>query len=564
MRKPPSENGRRVKRLGLLTLALAIALSACTRVATTQSGPGTGASGGPAGRHSWTRPGVLRLASLSDPDNLSPLVGSSQIDVDISMFWAGYLFRYDDKNEVVPELATALPSLANGGISRDGRTITYHLRKGVTWQDGAPFGADDVKFSWQAVMNPNNDVANRSGYDIVASIDTPDQQTAVVHLKRAFAPFVNTFFTMSSTVYPIYPKHLLAKYPDLNRIPYNSKPIGTGPFIVQEWHRGQTLRMIANPHYWRGAPKLNEVDYRAIPDENTLTTSMKTHELDLWFNASSANYATASKIPDTHALLTPFTQFSMLAFNVTRPGLSDVAVRRALALATDRKHMIDTVTYGVNILNEGDQPAFSWAHDASLKQIPFDPAQARAALDAAGWRPGPDGIRTKNGQRLHLAFATTTGSAVGNRLAVLMQAAWKDLGVELEVKQYASALMLASFGQGGILQTGKFDIASFSWVNGVDPDDSTLFMCDQFPPNGYNQSRFCDHELDAQERIALASNDEAVRKKAYARVQQVLVDQLPIIPMWFARRFDIVSDDLKGYKPAHAVSTLWNPWEYEI
>ena len=145
MRVPPSENGRRVKRLGFLAVALAIALGACTKVATTQSGPGTEASGGTGARHSWTRPGILRLASLSDPDNLSPLVGSSQIDVDISMFWAGYLFNYDDKNEVVPELATELPTLANEGISGDGRTITYHLRKGVTWHDGAPFGADDVE-----------------------------------------------------------------------------------------------------------------------------------------------------------------------------------------------------------------------------------------------------------------------------------------------------------------------------------------------------------------------------------------------------------------------------------
>ncbi|HTD33104.1 MAG TPA: ABC transporter substrate-binding protein, partial [Candidatus Elarobacter sp.] len=263
-------------RLGSLAVALAIALSACTRVATTQSGP-NGESAGAGQRHPWTRPGILRIASLSDPDTLSPLVGSFQVDVDLSMFWAGYLFNVDDQNRAVPELATAVPTLANGGISRDGRTITYHLRKGVTWQDGAPFGSDDVKFTWQQVMNPNNDVGGRQGYDLVASIDTPDPQTAVVHLKHAFAPFVNTFFTMGSTPFPVYPKHLLAKYPDLNRIPFNSKPVGTGPFIVQEWHRGQTLRMTANPHYWRGAPKLKEIQYRVIPDENTLATSVKTH-----------------------------------------------------------------------------------------------------------------------------------------------------------------------------------------------------------------------------------------------------------------------------------------------
>ncbi|MDB5070718.1 MAG: ABC-type transporter, periplasmic subunit [Candidatus Eremiobacteraeota bacterium] len=564
MRVPPSENGRRVKRLGFLAVALAIALGACTRVATTQSGPGTDAPGGAAGRHPWTRPGVLRLASLSDPDNLSPMIGAYQIDVDLSMFWAGYLFNYDDNNNVVPELATELPTLENGGISRDGLTITYHLRKGVTWHDGAPFGADDVKFSWQAIMNPNNDVQSRIGYDIIASIDTPDPQTAVVKLKKPFAPFVNTFFTMGATPIPVYPKHLLAQYPDLNRIPYNSKPVGTGPFIVKEWHRGQTLRMVANPHYWRGAPKLKEVQYRAIPDENTLTTSVRTHEIDLWSNASSANYTTASNIPDTHVYLTPFTQFSMLGFNVSRPILSEVQVRRALAFATDRKRLLDTITYGVNILGEGDQPAFFWAHDAELKSLPFDPAKARDTLDAAGWRIGADGIRSKNGQPLRLEMVITTGNAVGNRLSVLLQSAWKDVGVELEIKQYASALMFAGYGAGGILQTGKFDIASFSWVNGVDPDDSTLFTSAAIPPHGYNQFRYRNPEVDAQERIALASNDRAVRKKAYARIQEILVDQVPELTTWFQRRFDVASVDLKNYKPSHVVTTFWNTWEYDI
>lgn len=558
MRPRPSANRRPVKRLGTLAVALAIALGGCAKVDTGQ----TGASGG--GRHPWTRPGVLRFASLGDPDTLSPMIGAFQIDVDISMFWAGYLFNYDDRDQVVPELATELPTLANGGISKDGRTITYHLRKGVTWQDGAPLGADDVKFSWQAVMNPKNDVASRVGYDDVVSIDTPDRQTAVVHLRRAFAPFVNSFFTMGSTPIPVYPKHLLDKYPDLNRVPYNSKPIGTGPFIVQEWHRGQTIRMIANPHYWRGAPKLAEVDYRSIPDENTIATSMRTHEIDMWSNASSTNYATAAHIPDTRALLTPFTQFSMVGFNTSRPVVSELAVRRALALATDRKRMIDTVTYGVNVINEGDQPAFSWAYDKSLRPIPYDLAQARAVLDGAGWRPGPDGIRVKNGQRLHVVVATPTGNAVSNRIAIQLQSAWKEIGAELEVKQYPSSLMFAGYGAGGILQTGKFDIGFFAWINGIDPDDSTLFMCDQIPPHGFNQIRFCSRELDAQERIALASNDRSVRKNAYARIQQILADQVPQYTMWFNRRFDVVSPDLKGYKPAHAVTAFWNTWEYSI
>jgi peptide/nickel transport system substrate-binding protein len=554
-----------MRRLCHLAIVLAVALSACTRVATTQSGAGGENGRAPSGqRHPWTRPGILRLASLTEPDTLNPALSTSQVSVDISMFWAGYLFNYDDKNELVPELAAEVPTLANGGISKDGLTITYRLRKGVQWQDGAPFTADDVVFSWHTIVNPNNNVQTRTGYDRIAAIDTPNRWTAVVHLKSPYAPFVNTFFTMASTPYALFPKHLLAQYHDINQVPYNSKPVGTGPFIVAEWHRGQTIRMIANPHYWRGAPKLKEVQYRAIPDENTLTTGVRTHEIDFWYNAGSTNYPVASKIPGTHVLLTPFTQYSLIGFNTKRPVMSDVAVRRALAYATDRKRLIDTVTFGVQLLGDGDQPAFSWAHDPGLKSIPFDLAKARETLDAAGWRTGPDGIRSKDGVRLHVQIATTTGGAVGNRLAVLLQSAWRDIGVEAEVKPYASAIMFANYQAGGILQSGKFDVQFSSWLAGIDPDDYTLFACDQIPPNGQNQYRFCSKELDAQEKIALTSYDRAVRKQAYARIQQILVDQVPLLTMWFQRRFDVVSDDLKGYKPAHAVTTFWNTWEYEI
>ena len=545
-----------MRRLAFCALALALALPACTRGDTGSAGAG--------GRHPWTKPGLLRMASLVDPDSLNPLLSTSQVSVDLSMFWAGYLFNYDDSNRLVPELAAAVPTLANGGISRDGRTITYRLRRGVSWQDGAPFSADDVVFTWRAVMNRDNNVQTRVGYDLVRSIDEPDRYTAVVHLTRPFAPFVNTFFTMGSTPYPVLPKHVLAKYHDLNRVAYNSAPLGTGPFRVLEWHRGQTLRMVANPHYWRGAPKLAEVDYRVIPDGNTLVTGMRTHEIDMWYNAQATLYPTASKIPGTRAVLTPFTQYSQIGFNSTRPVVADPRVRRALAYATDRKRMIDLVTYGVQMLGDGDQPPSSWAHDPHLASLAYDPARARALLDAAGWRPGPDGVRVKNGQRLRLEVVTTTGNSVGDRLSVLLQAAWRTVGAEVEVKPYASALMFANAASGGIIQSGKFDVEFSSWVNGIDPDDSTLLMCDQVPPNGQNLFRFCNRELDAAERIALSTNDQAARARQYARIQAIMVDQVPFITSWFWRRFDVVSDDLHGYRPAHAVTTFWNTWEYSI
>jgi len=537
-----------------------LAGAGCTKVGTAGGSPGTAAGAA----HAWTQPGLLRIAGLSEPDSLNPLVGNQQIDNDLSMFWAGYLFNLDDRNEFVPELATEMPTLRNGDISRDGLTIVYHLRRGVLWQDGAAFTAGDVLFTYRAIMNDRNNIPSRAGYDVIASLAAPDPHTVVVRLKRPWSPFVATFFTMSGTPYPVLPKHLLEKYPDINRIPYNSKPVGTGPFIIDGWQRGQKIVFHANPHYWRGRPKLDRIEYDPIPDENTVLTRLQAHEVDMEFNAPSVQYPTLQKLAGYNVLLTPFTQFAQLALNVKSPILSDVRVRRALAYATNVPEFITDITHGVQVPGDSDQPAFSWAHASGLPRYTFDPARARRLLEAAGWQAGPDGVRTKAGQRLTLVAANVSGSSVGNAAFVLAQRQWRDVGVDLEVKNYVSSLFFAAYGAGGILQTGKFDVAFFSWLNGEDPDDSTEFMCDQAPPAGQNVYHFCDAQVDAAERVALGSYDLAIRKRAYDGIQRRLVDEEPTIIMWFVRRIDVVNSDMRNFKPAHAVTDFWNSWEWSI
>ncbi len=545
-----------MRKIAALILVAAVAtISACTKVGTS-TGVGNG--------NPWTVHGVLRIAGVSNPDNLNPLIGEQQTEVDLSMFWAGYLFNWSDQNEWVPELATDVPTTKNGGISADGLAITYHLRKGVKWQDGAPFSADDVIFTWQAVMNSRNNVQTRTGYDLISRIDKKDDYTIVIHLTRRWAPFVNTFFTMSSTPYPILPKHLLAQYPDINHLPYNNKPIGTGPFIVQEWQNGVVLRMTANPNYWRGPPKLKEVDYYVIPDETTILTQLRTHEKDMEYNAPASQTPSYGLISGVHIYKTPFTQYSQLALNLTNPILSDIHVRQALAYAVDQQELIDTVTHGVNMKGDSDQPPFLWAHADGLPQYNHDPTMAGKLLDQAGWTLGRDGYRYKNGQKLELALSGVAGAAVTEAVELVVQREWRVIGVQSDIKNYQSNIFFENYASGGIIQAGKYDVGFYSWLNGVDPDDSTLFMCNQMPPNGQNTVRFCNKDLDAAENDAMTQYDQDKRKIAYDKIQHILAQQEPIIITWYLRRQDIVNSDLKNYKPAHAVTTFWNTWEWEI
>jgi peptide/nickel transport system substrate-binding protein len=551
----------RVRALVLAALTF-WALAGCTKIAT--PGPGGGATAGP---NPWTHHGLLRIASLSEPDSLNPVVGNFQIDSDLAEFWGGMLFNWSDRNELVPELAAEVPTRANGGISADGKTIVYHLRKNVRFSDGAPFTADDVIFTWHVVMNKNNNVGSTVGYDLITAIDKRDPYTIAVHLKTPYAPFIATFLAPSTNPYPVLPRHLLARYANINQVAYNSQPVGTGPFTVERWQRGNKIVFHANPDYWRGRPKLDEIWYTPVPNENTIVTLLQSHQADLEYYGSPTNYAQLSHIPGTTVRLTPFTQYGEMALNLKNAALADVRVRRALWYAIDIAGLIREVTHGVNTPGYTDQPTFLWAYNPNVAHYGFNPAKASALLDAAGWKTGADGLRSKNGRRLTLVIASITGNAAADATSVIVQRDWRDVGIDVQVKTYVSSLFFASFGAGGIVQTGKFDVAQFSWVNGTDPDDSVLWMCDQIPaPShaGQNVYRFCDPELDRQEVLALSSYDQTVRKGAYDAIQRILADRVPVIITWYFRRISVANSDLKNYTPAHAVSSFWNAYEWEI
>lgn len=511
----------------------------------------------------WTRPGVLRMASSTMPDNLNPLLGTQVIDTDLAMFWGAFLFSIDGTSEMRPELAVEVPTVENGGVSPDGLRITYHLRHGVRWQDGVPFTAADVVYSWRQVMNPRNDVGSRQGYDLVRGIATPDPYTLVVRLKSRWAPFVATFFAMSATTYGILPEHVLRRYASLDGAPFNALPIGTGPFKIVSDDAGK-IRMVANGSYWRGRPRLDEIDYEVAPTDQAVLDLVREHKVDFYINAAQALEPQLHGIRGTTVYLYPFTRFTDLGFNLSRPQLRDVRVRRALAYATDRDQLITHVTHGVNLPANTDQPTFSWAHTDDVRKYPYNPRLAEQLLEQAGWRRRADGLRYRAGEPLRLVMVGFSGSTTTTEAEQWIRNQWREIGVDLVIRNYSSDRLYASQAEGGIEQNGEFDVAFEEWANGVDPDESQLFLCALRPPAGWNIYHYCDPRLDAAESKALADYHRLSRKTDYARVQSLLADDLPIFVLWFQQRQDVVNVDLKDYEPAQAVSPFWNSWQWEI
>jgi peptide/nickel transport system substrate-binding protein len=549
-------NRHTVSGFAFLAVALAFTLSGCA------DSPAAAQTGYVKRVNGWTEPGVLRIEADTAPDSLNPLLGQVSIDTDLSMFWAGHLFNWNDKGQLVPELATDVPTHENGGISGDGRSITYHLRQGVRWQDGAPFDARDVIFTWRAIMDPHNDVPVRACYDLIERIDAPDDHTIVVRLHHPYAPFITTFFSMSDTSYSVLPRHLLAGKHDLNDIAFNRLPIGTGPFRVV-FNDGKQVKLVANPDYWRGAPQLREVDFRWVTSDEEILQHLKQHKIDFYYSAYERQEPDLH-VPGTTIYLYPFNSYEDVGFNTASPVVSDKRVRQALAYATDRTDIVNSITNGVNAPADTDQPSFSWAHDDRAKHYRFDPVAARALLDAAGWRVGPDGVREKNGRRLRVTLVAEKGISSTGPMERLIQANWRAVGVETVVKNYAVSALFASAARGGIEATGRFDAVLEGWVNGVDPDDSSQFTCDMKPPAGWNAYAYCNPHVDADERIALSSYDQPTRRAAYQRIQENLADDVPVIVLYFAQQQDVVNLDLKNYHPASAVTPFWNTWQLDI
>ena len=543
-----SPTSRRRRRFATLFLAL---LSACTQApppAATQPAAGV--------RHTWTIPDTLRVGSGIVPRTLNPILATQTIDASLSRLFSDVLVTVDAHGRFVPDLAAAVPTLSNGGISADGLTVRYHLRDRVRWQDGPAFTSADVKFTYDAIMNPKNDVISRHGYDVVSRVDTPDARTVVFHLKHRFAPFVATVFGDSDSSYGVLPAHLLAKEKSLNDVAYNSLPVGTGPFKVVRWQRGNQIELQRNDDYFMGRPKLKSIVIKLIPDENTEITQLQTHEIDWFFEVTVNAYKELRQLPpaDTRVVLTPYNGYEALMFNNARGPTKDIRVRRAILYALDKKALTQTLTFGAADVATQDLPAFLWAYDGELRPTPYDPEKAKALLAQAGYGPA---------HRLTLDMFYEQSAALNKALSIQIQSSLAEMGVDVRVHSQLSSIIYGGYGAGGTLSRGHYDVALYNWIAGIDPDDSAQFMCANIPPGGFDQSYFCNNAMDAAQEAALATYSQSARKAAYARIERVLEREVPLDFLWWPKQIQAVNPDLRGFDPNPVVET-WNAWQWSI
>lgn len=524
-------------------------LAACTRVQSTATG----------GRNSWTIPHELRIGIPDEPDNLNPMFAHTAETDEVDQLILAPLFRYDDRGEFYPELATELPTYANHGISADGRTIVVHMRRGVVWSDGAPLDARDWMFTYRAVMNARNNTKLLFGWDNIASVRLVDRYTFIVKLKEPDADFLG-LLAVGGSAYPPLPEHVLGKLPDLNRAPFNDAPLSSGPYLLERWNHGSSLEFVPNSRYWRGKPKLTHLTLKVIPNTETLFAQLQSHEIDVYPGVDDTQIDRMKALPGIAYRTSLVANWKHLGINMRRPGLRELPVRLAIAQGVDWKRINDTDYRGINILAHSDIFPESWAAP-NVPLYKHDVAAAKRLLAQAGWTMGSDDVLHKGDQVLRLSISTGTAIQANNKAEVQIQQDLKPLGIDIEIKNYPVSLL---FAQSGPLYTGQYDLEWSTDTNGADPDNEGNWSARFIPPKGANTSFLDDPEVTRLSREAKQTFDRAKRRALYQREEERLHALVPAVFFFWENQTSAWNSDVRNYKPAPYIANNWNSWEWDI
>jgi peptide/nickel transport system substrate-binding protein len=481
------------------------------------------------------------------------------------------MLRVNQRFQPEPALLAEIPTAGNGGISKDGLTYTLRMRPGLKWDDGAPCTIRDWAFTWKWIMTPKNGAVITAGWDKIADVQVKDDVTAVVRLKQQYIPFVAE--TLAG--WQLLPEHVQGKTTSQD---FGRKPVGNGPFKFAEWASGDHITLDRNPLYWRPQKAyLDRMIFKVLPDRNTVIAQAKTGDIDLGIDYTEAQIPEMSKVPNVSLIITHPPVYERYHFTmVTRdditkphPILGDIRVRRALVLATDRQTVINTVLYGKTKIakNELDNTSYE---DAGIHPLPFSLSQARALLDEAGWKPGADGIRVKDGTRLSLTFSTTAGNQTRETIEALVQANWKNVGVEMTIHDEPASNFFGSFVEGGGWLARKYDIVGFTnGLSSVDPNLRPFWHSSEIPtkdrPNGLNSSGLSDPKLDALLDAQLKEFDPAKRKQLLDQAQMLIHTDLPMIPMYDRSTINTVNRRVHGVNPTDfggITGVMWNISEW--
>jgi len=495
---------------------------------------------------------LLIVAYDREPDTMNRF--STHILEDIQGCVVEGLTITDEKMNVVPLLASEVPTLENGGVvlrPDGGMDVTWHVRPGIKWHDGVPFTSADIQFTVEAINSPDYNPESTDGFDRIERVDTPDSLTAIVRYREVYAPYALQFIRGA------LPRHLLQGRDIDGAQDYNRSPLGTGPYRVAEWKTGEYVLLERVPGYWQGdsLPAIRRILFRFIANTTTRINQLRGGEVHLTALVPWDKYREVRDVPGLSIHRMMGNSYEHVTLNERSvEAFRDVRVRRALTHAIDREIIVRTILDSLAPVIHGPIQPVSWAFTDSVTHYDFDPERARALLEAAGWRDTDgDGVRERNGKRLSFTLITQAGFAVRENVSQALQRMWRDVGVEAQVR------LVDGTAISGLWFEGKFDAMLHWWHMPADPELTLFFAKDRTPPAGRNINYIEDDSLTQLLYASDRTVDQARRRSLLVAAQQRIADLAVEIPLYNVTRLDAVPATLEGFtgNPTNA-GIFWN------
>ncbi len=526
---------RRAAGAGIAAPAL-LALLRADGVADVAAAPGSASravlraqDGEPVQGGTMTVTGHQEIASLS-PDDSGPTVHwviVTQIHNALMEMDENYVFQ--------PVLAADAPT-----VSEDGLTYTFTLREGVLFHDGEAFTSEDVKYTFEWYMNPDNAAINANLFTSVASVDAPDDYTVVVSLSQPNAAFIAQVATRF-----IVPAHY---HGEIGEDAYKAAPIGTGAFKLKEWRAAEFTEVEAFDDHFRGRPNLDIFRQDIVPEASVRAIGLETGDSDsaVWPLTPEDNLRLADD-DNFVTYVTSALSVNHFPLNNNHPVLSDKAVRKAMMHAIDREAVIDEIFSGTAVLATANlSPAMDQYYNGEVTQYPYDPEAAAALLEEAGWVLSDGDIRAKDGQACTFTCTTISGDQTRRPEAELVQQYLREVGIDMQLEEAPVATILEQ------MRSGDMDASLYNWTYGgddADPDASVTLRSD----GANNFSHFNNARVDELLDLGIQELDPDARAEIYKEIQAIVAEEVPFIFMMFWNWYNIFSTRVQGL-PESALS----------
>lgn len=483
--------------------------------------------------------GHQEIASLS-PDDAGPTV---HFVIVTQIFNA--LMEIDENYVYQPILATEEPT-----VSDDGLQYTFTLHDGVTFHNGDPFTSKDVKYTYEWYMNPDNAAVNANDFRSVDSVEAPDDLTVIVNLTEPSAAF---YFQVASTF--IVPADYHA---EIGEDQFKAEPIGTGAFKLQSWDAARSTTVEAYDDHFRGRPNLDEVRLDVVPEASVRAIALENGEADssVW----PLVIEDENRLIDSgqfQTFVTSSNAVNHFPLNNTHPILGEKLVRQAMMYAIDRQAVIDDIFGGAAQIATGNlSPAIEAYYNPDVTTYSYDPEQAAALLEEAGWMMGDDGVREKDGEPLTFTCNVITGDQARRPEAEVVQSYLAEAGIDMQIEEAPVATILEQ------MREGEMDASLFNWTygSGSDPDASVTLRSD----GTNNFSQFTNARVDELLEAGLVETDPETRAQYYKEIQEIVAEEVPFIYMMYWDLFNHFSQRVQGLPdsaltadPMYATAYQW-------